>query len=113
MTSQCDICGCINETNQNFYELTDLEGKFLKLCGLHAETGKIVAVANKIDYRIMRLATLRLNKLRPNIRIEPEKCVDWHPLEKLLELYHDVAKGKPEEKETKSDFDVEYGGRYT
>jgi hypothetical protein len=112
MSSQCDVCGRINETNQNFYHLTDLNGKPLKLCGLHAEAGKIIAKDNKIDCRIMRFATLRLNKLRPNIRTEPEKWVDWDPLDTLVTLYHDVSLRKPDQKPEKSGWDFEYGERY-
>jgi hypothetical protein len=94
MTIQCDICGRVHDEDQNRYGLMDEEGNHLAMCGLHAEASRLVAVDNRINPDTMRLATLRLDRVRPSLPREPEKWVDWHPMERLVEFYHDVQEGK-------------------
>ncbi len=93
MSVTCDICGRVLDSDQNVYGVTDENGRVLSLCGLHAETSIRVEETRRIDFLTMVRATLRLDAIRPSLKREPEKWVDWHPLEELVRLYREVRDG--------------------
>ncbi|MBN2079049.1 MAG: hypothetical protein JW838_08780 [Spirochaetes bacterium] len=93
MSVTCDICGRVLDSDQNFYGVTDENGRILSLCSLHAETSIRVEETRRIDFLTMMKATLRLDAIRPSMKKEPEKWVDWHPLEELVRLYREIRDG--------------------
>lgn len=89
---QCDICGRILDDDINEEGLKDYFEEKMTLCQLHYETIKRVAPDGKYNFIAMLHATLKLNKLRPSLKNEPEKWIDWDPLNKLIEIYNEKIK---------------------
>lgn len=94
---RCDVCGSRLEVNLNESNLVGRYGPVATLCTLHHAAGRRVAVEGKFNWRAMNLATLRLNKERPQEDDPDEKWVNWEPLDRLVELYQQIVAEEPQD----------------
>ncbi len=96
MSCSCDICGNALDSDQNVYGICDENRTRLVLCSLHAEASIRISEDKIIDSQAMRLATLRLYRIRPSVTDEPEEWAQFSSLDELVRLYKDVSEGSLE-----------------
>ena len=95
---RCDVCGMDMEENLNETRIPGEQGQVATLCSLHhSALRRIVESGRKVNWPAMSLATVRLNREMPTTADDDEAWRRWSPLDRLGEIYEELALVTPDD----------------
>ncbi|MCG3190968.1 MAG: hypothetical protein DIJKHBIC_00192 [Thermoanaerobaculia bacterium] len=95
---RCDVCGSELDGNCNETGIRGEEKHEAILCTLHHVVLRgVVQSGRSVNWPAISLATLRLNQECPTAEDDDEVWMRWSPVDRLAELYEELAPVTPDD----------------